>query len=419
MNADPNSGNDSHRCLAIDPHSLEPRQVNDRQRPVFSIRIRNTGSQAVQILPETELWIVDWPTASERGFRAKVEEPTLILGNSSAILRFLPAFVSIPTINSGSFPCRILFHVNCAGVDSQFQAVSRENSVRVDGYGGIAPVESIGMGISSGQQLIVPRSGGYHAFPIMMDDLFPIDVRVLWEQAETQWRVESDDGICLTTQKQILLRQTRAWSRIGVWVYPPPDFPADQPALLGTLIAERCPFASGSGPSACLQIGGRIRAVIAESAIIPLRNLTVSASRLHLSPGADFYIRGVISNPYSYPLRYHGPSGAMAYMGGTDVTRYLDYKSFTFGELLPQQSAPVCWHFRLYNSAPSGEYTIFPYFNSAVYFSDPPWAQNPVLQAVINGGAPHAGLSVAVTVKPPAEGQPANSHEPLDSAASP
>jgi hypothetical protein len=410
MNASPDPGNDSLPCLSIDPYSLEPRQVNDRQRPVFSIRVRNTGSQSVQILPETELWIVDWPTASERGFRARVEEPTLILGNSSAILRFLPAFVSIPTINSGSFPCRILFHVNCAGVDYQFQAVSRENSVRINGYGGIAPIESIGMGIVSGQLLVVPRSGGYHLFTITMQDLFPIDVRVLWKQAETDWRVESDDGICLTTQGQLVLRQTRAWTGVGIWVYPPAGFPADQPALLGTLLAERCPFVSG-GLGACMQIGGGIRAVVAENAEIPLRDLTVSSSRLDLSPGAEFYIRGVISNPYSYPVRYHGPSGGKAYIGSTDVTRYLQYKSFTFGELQPQESASVCWHFKLLSNAPAGEYTVFPYFTSVVYFDGAPWAQIPALEAPINRNAPQSGLSVNVTVRPTVDDYPAESCE--------
>ncbi|MFN5907419.1 MAG: hypothetical protein ACK5A3_15300, partial [Planctomyces sp.] len=93
------------------PRSIEPQQVNDFQRPVFTLRLENTGDESVEISAESELWVVDYAYNQNRGIRARLESSTLIAPRSQAVLRFLPTDVSVPLINSGRCPVRLMLHV--------------------------------------------------------------------------------------------------------------------------------------------------------------------------------------------------------------------------------------------------------------------------------------------------------------------
>ncbi|MFN9038748.1 MAG: hypothetical protein ACK5YO_20790, partial [Planctomyces sp.] len=54
------------------PRSIEPQQVNDFQRPVFTLRLENTGDESVEISAESELWVVDYAYNQNRGIRARL-----------------------------------------------------------------------------------------------------------------------------------------------------------------------------------------------------------------------------------------------------------------------------------------------------------------------------------------------------------
>ncbi len=383
------------------PRTLEPQAVNLYQKPVFTLRVENPGEEAIEVLPETSFWFVDYPRDSRRGFRARLELGAIIAAHSQAVLRFLPVSLTSNIINSGSYPLRLTLHVRHQGVDSVQEILSPQNRVRFGGNSGISPVESIGMGIQPGETLILNREGGYKELAVILQDMFPIDVQMTWQEPDPDWLVETDDGISLTSNGETILRQVRAWVVFGFRVVPPPDFPADQIVLIGTLIARRCP-PGGDGLQACGAAGGAVRAVIAESAKIHLHDLMLSGERRFTEAGTDLYIRGTLTNPFSYKVGYQGPAGARTFLNGVDVSRYVQYRSFTFGQLEGQQSESVCWKFTILRNAAPGIYTIYPFFGAAVAFSRAT-GDSKMLMENINSGDLDTMIGVQIEVRSPEE----------------
>jgi len=382
------------------PRSIEPQQVNDLQRPVFTLRLENTAEYPVEISRDSELWVVDYAHDPERGFRARLESFTLIPPQSESTLRFVPTVISVPLINSGSFPIRLTLHVSSGGTQVVQHLLATDNRVRVGGNGGRSPINSIGVGVEPALLLILSREGGYHEFPLITDDLFPVDVKVKWEDPNPDWHVQTDDGINLTTTRESTLRQMRAWTVFGIRVVPPSDFPANQVAVIGKFVAERCPLSS-DGLGACPGAGAGIRAVIAESAQISLHDLTVSnmlpQSTPRCRPGSDIYIQGSVTNPFYYPVTAQGPAGVMAFTAGVDSTLYFEYRSLTFVTLQPRESAQVSWKITVRPNTPRGIYTLQPFLGAAVGFSRE-IGDSLQMDAQINQEDPAVNLGVQIEV---------------------
>jgi hypothetical protein len=130
--------------ITIVPRSLEPRQVNADQEPVFSVLVYNRTRASVEILPSTRLWAIDYEGAADRGFSALLESPIAVPARREAVLRFRPTRIDVPRINSGVFPVRLDFSIKTLGSERAWTEVSHENCIRIGGNAGIEPVESIG-----------------------------------------------------------------------------------------------------------------------------------------------------------------------------------------------------------------------------------------------------------------------------------
>lgn len=419
--------------LVVVPRSLEPRQVNDFQEPVFTVRVSNAGDVDIEVLPRTRLWVVDYENAPERGFAADLEAPVYVPARREAVMRFQPVHIEIPTINEGIFPLRIQFAILLNGSEQSFTTVSSENSVRVGGNAGIEPVESIGMGIQPGQTVIVGRSGGYLQLPVIMKDMFPVNVKLQWTDPQVDWRVFSDDGVDLVASREVILRQARAWTHAGVWIEPGAMVPANVVRIIGTLIAVRCPVDGRGGLSACKGAGGRVRAVVAESAAIEMGAPTCALPSV--SGGEELDIQATLTNPFHYEvdLANHGiPSlqrsgqsavidetgmfscrprprrqdginrddvGVRAYHEGVEVPDALDFVTMIAPDSLqPQESRSVGWRVRISHSAPRGRYRLQPFTTSTVWLSAR-FGNWPKLEARIDPGAsdPAFGVEIDVT----------------------
>lgn len=378
------------------PRSIEPQQVNDFQRPVFTLRLENTGDESVEISAESELWVVDYAYNQDRGFRARLESYTLIAPRSQAVLRFLPTVVSVPLINSGSFPVRLMLHVSSGGTSGIQNLLTTDNRVRVGGNNSKSPINSIGLGVGPSPLLVLSREGGYREFPLILDDMFPVDVKINWQDPDPDWHVQTDDGADLTTVGEATVRQMRAWTEFGIRVVPPSGFPSNQVAQIGTFVAQRCPLSS-DGLGACPGVGARIRAVIAESVEVSLHDLSVSDMPTRSIPGSDIYIQGTVTNPFYYPVSIEGPAGVVAFADGLDSSQYFRYRSLTFCKLEPRQSEQVSWKITIRDDTPRGLYTLQPYLAAAVGFSRET-GDSLLMKAEINHADPAVNLAVQVLV---------------------
>jgi hypothetical protein len=399
MSSEQTEANIANRFLRLLPRSISPQQVLLKESPTFSVVVENVCSDTVTVLEETELWVANFG-GSTGGFRAKLELPCTLLPRSKAVLRFRPTKLADVGINSDSHPLRIFLRLLCNGQPVDCVVISRENSIRVGGSHTIPPVENIGLGISPDNLIIMSRTGGYQSYPVMMNDLYPIDVEVTWDNGDPTWDVRSDDGVNLTVDRSLVLAQTRAWTQFGLSLTPPSDFPANVVHVVGTLLAKRCPVnpPTGIAPGACLEIGGRVKAVIAESAALELRDLHIPEQRKTVPAGGDLHIRGTLRNPFVYSLRFNGPCGASAFMGDVDVSRFVEYRDMTMGILKAGAERPVDWRFQIRKDAPAGRYVIRPWLTSQLYHSSHPWYQRPPITTLINSEPAESCLSVEIDV---------------------
>jgi hypothetical protein len=146
--------------LVVVPRSLEPRQVNDFQEPVFTVRVSNAGDVDIEVLPRTRLWVVDYETSPERGFAAELEAPVYVPARREAVMRFQPVRIEVPTINSGIFPLRIHFAILLNGSEQSFTTVSSENCVRVGGRVRAVVAESAAIEMGAPTCALPSVSGG-------------------------------------------------------------------------------------------------------------------------------------------------------------------------------------------------------------------------------------------------------------------
>lgn len=388
--------------IAIVSRSIEPQQVNVFQKPVFTLLLQNTSKEMVTVLPETELWVVDYPSDNNRGFRTTVETVIHIPGNSVGLLRFLPTSVSIPKINTGSFPLRLTLRSQTGATILSTTFVCTDNSVRVQGSGGLQPIESVGF-FSRRETLIVPREGAYEDFSVVMDDMFPVDIEIEWQQMEEGWQVVSDDGVDLTATGSMILRQVRTRTTFGIWVYPNPEYPANQLVELGTLIVKRCPLSRPSGGlGTCIGSGGALRAIIPTSSAVILSALSLFPKEdLVVNPGGTFQIYGTLNNPFLHDVQIEGPAGANSFLNGTNASRYISFTRHTIFRLGAGQTETVCWDFQIEDSAPAGIYTIQPFLRSRVWYNRPIWDRRAPIETAINDSDPQTNLSVQIEVKLP------------------
>jgi hypothetical protein len=388
--------------IAIVSRSIEPQQVNFFQKPVFTLLLQNTSTEMVTVLPETELWVVDYPSDNDRGFRATVETSIHISGNSVGLLRFLPTSVSNPEINSGSFPLRLTLRIQTGATILSTTVVCTDNTVRVQGSGGLQPIESVGF-FSRRETLIVPRDGAYEDFSVIMDDMFPVDIEIEWQQMEEGWQVVSDDGVNLTATGSMILRQVRTRTTFGIWVYPNPEYPANQLVELGNLIVKRCPLSKPSGGlGTCIGAGGALRAVIPTSSAVILSDLSLfPKEELVVNPGGTFQIYGTLNNPFLHNVYIEGPAGANSFLNGTNASSFVRFTRLTSFRLGAGQTETVCWDFQIEDSAPAGIYTIQPFLRSRVWYNRPIWDRRAAIETAINDSDPQTNLFVQIEVKLP------------------
>lgn len=418
--------------ISIVPWSLEPRQVNDLQRPVFSIRVRNDAGSQIDILPSTRLWVTDYESPG-RGFFAFVEGATAIVARREAVLRFQPTKIEVPNINAGVFPSRVDFSIRIKRKTLKWTAISHENCVRIGGNAGIQPVESIGIVVSPHSTIIVSRSGGYGEASIIMKDMFPVDVKLIWTNPNPEWTVLSDDGVDLLLNPERVLRQVRARTYAGIWLSPSKSTPANVIHTVGTLTAVRCQIDAGVGLSPCIGAGNRIRAVIAESAEIQMQIVTPDEP-LAVSAEATIDIQAKLLNPFQYEVDLANfgnratqiqvvglPSesdcciphralsrdpadlrtdavGVRALKAGSAVENAFSLVAiFSPDYLQPNETVTITWRLRIDPSIKKGRYKIQPYTTATVWFSDRMGVSSK-LECRIDPGANDSNLGIDVVV---------------------
>ena len=395
--------------IAMVPRSLEPRQVNMFQRPIFSLRVTNKSAAEVEILSTSNLWVTDYPDQLDRGIRATLEAPAVLKPNQESVLRFAPAFVKEGQINSGVFPLRLELHLNEGGSPRRVVQVSNENGLRIGGNAGIQPVEKVGMGITPEQVWIVDRAGGYLEVPVILGDMFPRDVTMRWLDAHPDWFASSDDGIDISAAGSFALKQVRAWTSVGVRFSPSAGVPSNEVQVIGTFVAEVCALSpSPGGPAPCMAAGSRIWAVIAESADIKMEAVTGPGRPVaKLTP---FEASAQLNNPFNYRVdiqNYNSPLiphrtipeiGVRAVLEGVDVSRYVVLESFVGPDYLaPMERRHVSFRCHFLSGAPTGRYLLQPYTSATVWLAARPW-EHPSLQARIDPGATDPGFGVEVEV---------------------
>lgn len=422
----------SSPSLVIVQRSLEPRQVNNFQSPVFTVSVRNEGQAIVEVLQSTRLWIVDYESDPSRGMAALLDAPAAILPGREAVIRFLPVRVQIPKINGGVFPLRIKFDVSVNGGRETFTSISYENCVRVGGNSGIAPVESIAMGISPGQTMVIGRAGGYLEVPVIMQDMFPVDVTLKWIWPSVGWRIFTDDGLDFIANPEVKLRQVRAWAPVGVWVEPTASIPANEAQMIGALVAARCPVDNQGGFGACIGAGGRVFAVVAESAAVQMG--VPSAAVIAVSRGAQLDVEATLVNPFHYrvdianfgrasllaprsdifndeniatnfvvesssrAISSHDAVGVRVLQSGTEIQDVLRFVAMIAPDYLEaKESRTVGWRIEINGNAPLGRYRLQPFTTATVWLTGRFKAFSK-LEARIDPGAADPGFGVEIEV---------------------
>lgn len=391
--------------ITIIPRSLEPRQVNANQQPVFSLRVRNETRTTVEILPETKFWATDYEEAAGRGFFTFLESSVAIPSRREAVLRFRPTRIDVPGINAGVYPARLNFATRIRGIQQAWNDISPENCIRINGYGGIQPVDGVGFFLPPGP-VIVSRSGGYVEATISMRDMFPIDLTLKWTNPHPDWQALTDDRVDMVRNPETVLRQTRAWTCAGVWIAPSERVPANSIQIAGTLIAVRCPFGAGAGLSACVGAGARVFAVIAESAEVRMQ-MVIPDKKPVVPRGGTIDIQATLENPFEYKVdianygmpqtqvvpveqpadpwnsieyrvvarpatdRASDPVGIRALQGGAEVDNAFELdRTFAPDYLRARESLTITWRLRVANSIVPGEYTLQAFTTATVWMWD-------------------------------------------------
>lgn len=402
MTTDPSKS--MNNLLSILPRSIEPGAVNNHQRPVFSLRVFNQSEATVEILDGTLLRIASYSQSSTRLLETPIESGTYLEAGQECLLRFRPLEIRAGWMNASSYPVRVIFNTQTQGNDHQFTVLSRENIVRICGQGGIQPVESIGVGIPPGITLICNRQGGYTEFPVIMQDMFPRDIEVEWSDPAIGWGVRLDDGFDLVANRIAVIRQVRAWSVIGIYVFPDTSVPAGVVVNLGTVVARRCPVNSDD-MRFCVGAGSAIRAVVAESAEIEMSQPIVSQACTPVD--LPLTIQATLRNPHAYSVDLTNYNSARLQAGdsvelqsscqmeqlgapdrpaadrfrdvgvrvlrdGVDVSHTVIMESLLGPDYLrPHVSADVGWRIRFRSGTPVGQYFLQPYAGTTVWISSP------------------------------------------------
>ena len=418
--------------IAVIPRSLEPRQVSNYQKPVFTVRVRNVSNEEVQVKASSRLILKTFAEMPDHGFTLSLERDIWIGPGREAVLRYDPPAKGLMGLNSVPHPPRFEFDVCGPGFDTTVKFDDLENTVRYGGHTG-THVDAVLFAPLFLPFVVVDRQGGFARCAAGHHDNYPVDVELEWRNPAVGWSAFSDDGVDLVAHGKVLLRQVRGNTPSGIQLVPDQSVPANVVQVAGTVVASRCPLQTPSGGlGACVGAGSTLRAIVAESALIELSQPQPISTAL--ADRVPFEVRARLVNPFNYPVDLHnlnrqirrsswpalpteGPGemftieeypaaeprgwidriGVRLLQGGVDMSQHLTLERFVGPDALgPGEAASTAWHCTL-KKVPTGRYRLQPFTTATVWFAGRHW-ENRFLQAEIDPGSTDPAYGIEVNV---------------------